>query len=123
MTVADDRIMDIESCELDVLRWEVCTIDLSACDTMETIHDAVRTSCEQEREKTQDRALALRLKLTGTCPLHDALMDRTALWTEEFQAIAASLGDVWLEQVKFETRRKKDPKELFGKDTPIAGLV
>jgi DNA repair protein SbcD/Mre11 len=123
VTVADDRIMDMETCELDVLRWAVCTIDLSLCDTTETIHDAVRTSCEQEREKTQDRALTLRLKLTGTCPMHDALMDRTARWTEEFQAIAASLGDVWLEQVKYETRRKKDPKELFGKDTPIAGLV
>ena len=51
------------------------------------------------------------------------MLDRTFQLTEEFRAIAESLGDVWLEKVKFKTTRKVSLEELIGEDTPIAGLI
>ncbi len=123
VTVEDARITDVEMRELDVLRWAVCEVDLSDCETPQSVYDAVRSAFEQEREKADNKTLALRLILTGQCPVHALLLDRTFQLTEEFRAIAESLGDVWLEKVKFKTTREVRLEELIGEDTPIAGLI
>ena len=123
VTLEDGRITNVEALELDVLRWAISEVDLSDCETTESVYDAVRSAFEQERGKADNKTLALRLILTGQCPVHAQLLDRTFQLTEEFRAIAESLGDVWLEKVKFKTSRKIKLEELIGEDTPIAGLI
>ena len=61
--------------------------------------------------------------LTGKCPVHTQLLDRTDRWTEEFRGIAASLGDIWLEKVRFLTSRKMNLNKIVEEDTPVAGLL
>jgi exonuclease SbcD len=123
VTVEDGRITEVGERELDVLRWAICEVDLSECETTDSVYDAVRSAFEQELDKADSKTLALRLILTGKCTEHAQLLDRTAQWTEEFRGIAVSLGDVWLEKVKFQTRRKVGLEEIIGEDTPIAGLI
>ena len=123
VTVEDGRVTEVEERELDVLRWAICEADLSECETTDSIYDAVRSAFEQELDKADGRTLATRLVLTGKCPVHAQLLDRTAQWTEEFRGIAASLGNVWLEKVKFHTSRKVSLEEIIGENTPIAGLI
>ncbi|WP_300464337.1 DNA repair exonuclease [Desulfobacula sp.] len=123
VTVEGGQITSVEARELDVLRWATCQVDLSECETAESVHDAVRQAFEQELDQASGKTLALRLILTGKCPIHSRLLDRTAQWTEEFRGIAAGFGDVWLETVKFQTSRQKRLEEIFGEDTPIAGLL
>ncbi len=123
VTVEDGRIIEFEALELDVLRWAICQVDLSECETSENVYDAVRQAFEQELDQVGDKTLALRLVLTGTCPVHGKLLDQTALWTEGFRSIAVELGNIWLEKVKFQTSRKVSLEEIFGEDTPISGLL
>lgn len=123
VTVEDGRITALEMRELDVLQWAVCDVDLSGCETTESVHEAVRSAFEQERDRVDGKTLALRLILTGRCPVHAHLLDRTFQLTEEFRAIAESIGDIWLEKVKFKTTREVNLEELIGEDTPIAGLI
>jgi len=123
VSVEDGRITEIEHRELDVLRWTTCEVDLSECETKETVHEQVRSAMEKEQEMAAGRTLALRLLLTGTCLLHAELHARSSKWSEEFLAIAASLGNVWLEKVKFNTGRKIDLEEILGEDTPLYGLL
>ncbi len=123
VTVEDGRITDLEMRELDVLQWAICDVDLSDCETTENVYDEVRSAFEQERDRVDSKTLALRLILTGRCPVHAHLLDRTFQLTEEFRAIAESIGDVWLEKVKFKTTREVNLAELIGEDTPIAGLI
>ena len=78
---------------------------------------------EEELDRADGKTLALRLFLTGKCPIHARLLDRTAQWTEEFKGLAAGFNDLWLEKVKFQTSRKISLKELFCEDTPISGLI
>ena len=101
VTVEEGRIAAVETRELDVLRWATCQVDLTACETADRVHDAVRQTFAQELDQADGKTLALRLILTGQCPIHARLLDRTAQWTEEFRGIAAGCGDVWLEKVKF----------------------
>jgi DNA repair exonuclease SbcCD nuclease subunit len=136
VTVEDDRSIKVEEIELDVLRWAVCQVDLSECETSQTVYDAVRLALEQEQEQVQEqldgmgrmgrmagKPLAVRLMLTGSSPVHGEFLDQTADWTHGFRSIAVQLGEIWLEKVKFNTSRKKSLGEMFGKDTPIAGLL
>ena len=123
VTVEDGRIIEVEERELDVLRWAICEVALDHCETIENVHDTVRSFFEKERDKADNRPLALRLVLTGQCPVHAQLLDRTFQLTEEFRAIAASFSDLWLEKVRFKTSRKISLEDLVGEDNPIAGLI
>ena len=123
VTVEDGRITEVAMRELDVLRWAVCEVDLSDCETTEKVYNAVRASFDREKDNADNRILALRLILTGQCPIHAQLLGRTFQLTEEFRAIAASVGNVWLEKVKFKTTHKISLEELSGADTPLAGLL
>lgn len=123
VTVAAGRITAVEPCELDVLRWTLCQVDLTPCETLDSVHDRVRQGMERELDRAGGKPLALRLVLTGKCPVHARLIDRTARLTEEFRGIAVGLGDVWLEAVRFRTRRPVGLEEIVGEDTPIAGLL
>lgn len=123
VTLEDGRIKAIENRELDVVRWAICQADLSECQNTDSVYDLVRQEIEKERDKADSRTLALRLVLMGKSPVHAQLFERTEHWTEEFRGICAALEDVWLEKVKFQTSRKVSLEEMFGKDTPIAGLL
>lgn len=123
VTVEDGRIVAVEARELDVLRWARCTVDLSACETPDQVFDTVRQALEQALDAADGKPLALRLVLTGQCPVHAQLLNQTVQWTEQFRGIAVSLGEVWLEKVKFQTIRTVRFEDIFAADSPIAGLL
>lgn len=123
VTIEDGRITEVEERELDVLRWAICQVDVSQCETPDRVHDAVRQAFEKMLDQADGKILALRLVLTGKCPIHAQLLDRTAQWTEEFRGIAVGFGDVWLETVKYQTTRKVSLDNILSEDTPIAGLL
>jgi DNA repair exonuclease SbcCD nuclease subunit len=123
VTVEDGRITAVDERALDVLRWVICEVDLSECETVDSVYDAVRHAFEQELDLAGGKILALRLVLTGRCAVHAQLFDRMAEWAEEFRGIAAGLGDIWLEKVVSRTSRKVSLKEITGENTPIAGLL
>jgi DNA repair exonuclease SbcCD nuclease subunit len=123
VTIEDGRIVDVAECRLDVLRWAVCRVDLSSCETVESVYDAVRRGFDREQDLADGKTLAVRLILTGKCPVHSRLLDRTAKWTEEFRGIAVGQVDLWLEKVLFQTSRAVSLEEILDEDTPIARLL
>lgn len=123
VTVDDSHVIKVEERELDVVRWSTCLVDLSECETPDSVYRSIRTALELERDESDGRTLIIRLILAGQSPVHAQLFERTEQWIEEFRGIAASLGEVWLEQVKFRTSRKVKLEEIIGEDTPVAGLI
>ncbi|NOY70255.1 MAG: DNA repair exonuclease [Deltaproteobacteria bacterium] len=123
VTVDDGLVTAVEHRNLDVLRWAVCRVDLSGCETMDAVYGQVRTAMEKEQSAADGRTLALRLHLEGRCPLHAELHSNDDDETKKFSGIAAAMGDVWLEKVKLHTIRKKSLEEIVGEDTPLVGLL
>jgi DNA repair exonuclease SbcCD nuclease subunit len=123
VTVEDGRIMEVGHHELDLLRWAVCSVDLSECDTGEAVYEQVRSAMQKEQDQADGKTLALRLRLEGSCSLHAELHSRADQWVEEFRGIAVSLGDIWLEKVQFATRRLTSLEEIAGEDTPLSALL
>lgn len=122
VSVEDNRIVSVETRELDVLRWSHCRLDLGKCDKPESLLEMVRETFESERERSDGRPLAVRLVLEGTTPLHGRLHDNATHWHVEFRAVAASLGDVWLEKIIFNTCKEQQNLEEFADDSPLAAL-
>jgi hypothetical protein len=77
---------------------------------------------EDAGDVSEGRPVALRLTLTGTPDLHSWLHGNRPHWTEECRAIAAALGNVWLEKIILDTRRN-DPGTTLDEGSPLAGLV
>ncbi len=123
VTVEDGTVTEVAEKELDVVRWAVCEVDMSKCETMDGVNDAVRLKLEQELDRTEGKTLAVRLILTNKCPVHAQLINRAAYLTGEFRGIAAGTGDIWIEKIKFQTSRQKSLEKILGRDTPLAGLL
>ena len=123
VTVENGEVIGVEHHELDVLRWSVCRVDLSDCEVMNAVHDHVRQALEGELEQAEGRILAVRLVLTGDCPVHTRLLEDSVHLRESFRSTAAGLGDMWLEKVLFKTDRKGSLKDAMGEETPLAGLM
>jgi len=90
---------------------------------MNAVHDNVRQALEGELEQAEGRILAVRLVLTGDCPVHPRLLEDSVHLRESFRSTAAGLGDMWLEKVLFKTDRKGSLKDAMGEETPLAGLM
>ncbi len=49
VTIDNGRIPEITEHELDVLRWAICQVDLSGCETVDAAYSLVRQGFEQEQ--------------------------------------------------------------------------
>jgi DNA repair protein SbcD/Mre11 len=122
VTVQEGSVSRVEHRDLDVLRWAVCRVDLTKCETGDEGLDLVRQAFENESGKAEGRPVALRLILEGITPLHGNLHEKSVHWVQEFRAVAASLMEVWLEKVVFATRKKIDPHVSALKGSPLYAL-
>lgn len=121
--VEDGYIAEIEYRDLDVVRWVLCHVDLTTCETEEAVYEQVRKAMDSELNLGHFRLLAMRLVLTGSCPLHTELHNRLLHWTEAFRGIAAAIGEIWLEKVQLSTQRQIGLEEIVGTDTPFSELL
>ncbi|MFA6282588.1 MAG: DNA repair exonuclease [Desulfurivibrionaceae bacterium] len=121
--VEEGRISAVEHRDLDVLRWSRCQVDLTECTTVDLAFDAVRQAMEAEQLRAEERPLALRLQLVGGTSIHAELHRNSAILTEEFRALAAGLGEMWLEKVAFATRRPVALGTSLGAETPMADMI
>jgi hypothetical protein len=121
--VEEGRITAVEHRDLDVLRWALCQVDLTTCSTVDLAIDAIRQAMEGHQACADNRPLALRLQLTGKCPIHAELHRQSATLTEEFRALTVGLGEMWLEKVVFTTQRPVPLAESLGAETPMADLL
>lgn len=121
VTVDGGRVRDVEAREIDVLRFGVCRVDASGCERLDAVRDKAREAFEEERRMADGRPLAVRLILTGRTPLHGRLHRDGEHLREELRALAADLGDVWLE--KLEVATSAETEVLPQADSPLGGLA
>ncbi len=111
VTVDDDRRLSTEFRALDVLRWELATVDASGARSLEETLDRVTTEIETLFGQAEGKYLALRVILEGPCPTHkDLLAKRQQLIAEiRGRAVDIGRGDVWIEKIKINT---SDPVQI-----------
>jgi len=123
VSVDEGRVISLEERELDVLRWEVCRVDPALCDSVDSLCDIVRRAFEEKRAMADGRPLAVRLIIEGITPLHGQLHEHELHFSEEIRAVAANLGDVWIEKVVIKTRKGASQLENGADDSPVQALL
>lgn len=106
----------------DVLRWEVCTLDLSELSEIDEVLDHVRAYIVRYLPTNPDQLVALRFKLTGKSKLHSQLHNDPERWTNEIRAVATDVGSqqIWVEKIGLYTQ-PMNPMNL--EDSPLGDLV
>jgi exonuclease SbcD len=125
VTVEDGEVSEVESRELDVVRWASVSVDLSDVPSADASIERVRSALEAEQALAGDRLLAARLVLHGRSPAHAALAREPERWMHEYRAQASSLpgSGVWLEKVKLETQRPVDLDAELERDDALGELL
>jgi DNA repair protein SbcD/Mre11 len=105
VTVNDDQSLQTEFRALDVLRWDVASLDVSKSQGVDDVLNRVATEIESCHGKAAGRLLALRIELTGETAAHRDLHAQKHHWTNEIRSLAIDVGkgDVWIEKVKLRT--------------------
>lgn len=99
------RIRSVEHRDLDVLRWAevVLTADASTADIDDLLGN-LRLRLQQHLIEAGGRPVLARVAVEGATHLHTRLAAHPEPFVAQARAIAADLGEVWIEQVRFRTR-------------------
>lgn len=105
VTVDDTQACSVLFRPLDVVRWEVATIDVSSSVSVDNVLALCSTEIERAHRAADGRILAMRLIITGRTALHDTLLAKRHHVTNEIRSIATDVGagEVWLEKIKLMT--------------------
>jgi len=125
LTVENHAIVTVEHRALDVVRWSVCDVDVSAARNADDAVELARAVLVQTIEQAEGRAVAARLQLYGATPAHSALRGDFDKWQSELHAVANDVGggDLWLERVVFGTRSPIDLDAVAQRDDALGQLV
>jgi exonuclease SbcD len=104
VTVGGGRVT-LESCPLDVLRWEHCRIDASPVQTGDDLLERVRVALDALAAQTEERRLAVRMTIEGRSTFHRRLTAEPLTWTNQIRAVASDVGvgQIWVEKILLAT--------------------
>ena len=125
VTVENQEIAEVEHRDLDVMRWSLCELDVSASETMDDLYEQVREGLQLALDAAEGRPVAARLILQGACSVHSTLHADRERWTQEYRALATGLSGagIWLEKVSIKTRPSVSFDEALERDDALSGLL
>lgn len=125
VTVDEGRIVTVEEVYLDVLRWQLCTVDATGAENAPEVVDRVAAALEQGAAASEGRFLAVRLQISGACRAHEELSRRPEHWVNEIRAAADDVGggSVWMEKVLLNTSGAASLEELLAAGGALGGLL
>jgi len=125
VTVENGAVKHVEERPVDVLRWAVSRIDAEGASSTREVLDRVEHAIASEADRSDGRALAVRVEVCGPVACHDEIASDPDRWTQEVRALAAGVGsaDVWIEKVRFATERPPDLPQLATRDDAIGSLI
>jgi DNA repair exonuclease SbcCD nuclease subunit len=123
VTADEGSVIETEAHHLDVFRWCISRLDVSDCETIDSVAELVQQTFQEGLEKAENRPIGIRLILEGATPVHGLLHEKSDFCTEQFRNIAAGLSEVWLEKVIFNTRKAGVcAEESVPDDSPLSAI-
>jgi len=105
VTVDDSQNISMKFRATDVWRWHQCDVNATHCETPDDILAAARSNIETALKEADERALAVRINVSGHTPAHRTLLNHADHWRDEMrrQTLDAFEDRVWLEKIKWKT--------------------
>ena len=125
VTVDGGEIVEVAHRDLDVMRWSIRELDVSATETVDDIYEQVREGLQLALDAAEGRPVAVRLVVYGACSAHLKLHADRERWIQEYRALATGLGGagIWLEKVSIKTKPAISTDEVLERDDALSGLL
>lgn len=125
VTVEDGRVTGLEHRTLDVVRWSLCSVDVTDAATLDEVYDRVGTALADEVGEAGSRLIAARLRLEGTCPAHTRLRAAREQVINDCRSLSSAIGagGLWVEKVLFDTHRAVSEDAALARDDAFGGLL
>lgn len=125
VTVEDGRVTGVEHRALDVVRWSVCTVDLTEATVLDEVYNRVANALADAVGEADGRLVAARLRLDGASPVDMRLRAAREQVINECRSLAGSVGsgDLWVEKVVFDTRSAVSEEAALARDDAFGGLL
>jgi len=109
---------------LDVVRWEICPLDLSSVERIDDLYDRYSVWLRDAIEQAEDRILVHRVRLFGTTKLHGQLTTDLVGIENSLRAIALNIAgeQSWLERVRLKTTLPVGDLQDFDPTGPLGCL-
>lgn len=109
---------------LDVVRWQLCTIDASAMSHVDEVIDHYQSWLTDAQTHVDQKLLVVRVELIGATKLHSDLHRRHSQLKASLRATTITHGGdhAWLEAVRFRTSAPKEDWNPADFDGPMESL-
>ncbi len=110
---------------LDVVRWQLCRIDLAGMDHLDEVVDEYQRWLLDALNNVDGRLLVVRVELAGPTSLHSQLHRRHAHLKASLRATTVNYGgeQAWLEAVRLATSPPQDDVGIADLDGPMESLA
>ena len=125
VTVDNGEVSEVTHCNLDVLRWSLCEVDVAGSETVDDVYEKVREALQKVLDAAEGRPVAIRLVLQGACAAHSRLHAELEHWTQEYRGLATGLGGagIWLEKISLKTQPSISVNSIPARDDALGGLL
>ena len=125
ISVENGVVAGQQAIALDVMRWETLPLDISALPDLDALLDAATAAIRGRIAQAEGRALAIRVRIGGSGPLHRLLATQPETVAQQLRgaAIEASNAQVWIEKIELATRPRLDLDRIAERDDPLGLLV
>lgn len=119
--VSGGRVGGVEHRALDVVRFGICRVDVSACASGDDVLGAVRDALSVAVAGAEGRLVAARVLIEGSSAAHAELSREAERWVAEIRALGSELAgdDLWIEKIRVATRDRVDLAELCARDDAV----
>ncbi|MFZ1641784.1 MAG: DNA repair exonuclease [Candidatus Contendobacter sp.] len=125
LVTVEDGAISHQFIALDVMRWDVLALDIGGMPDLDALLDVAMRDLRRRLAESDGRALAVRVQVWGSGPLHRLLAAQPETMERELRnaAIEASNARAWIEKIEFRTRPQLDLDRIAERDDPIGLLV
>ena len=125
VTVEDGTVSEVERLPLDVLRWVLCSVDLTDVAEMREGLERTRKAIENERTSADGRPIAMRIRFEGATTISDELAAYPERFKQQINALGAEIAgdDLWVERVENAAVGKLDLDSTLSDDSAFGKLL
>lgn len=125
VTVEEARVCKVERFSLDVLRWVLCSVDLTDAAEVREVLELTRKAIEEERRSAEGRPIAMRIRFKGATTISDELAAYPERFEHQIKALGAEIAgdDLWIERVENATVGKLDFDSTLSENSALGKLL
>jgi len=125
VTVEDSTVSAVDKCPLDVLRWTICSVDLTKAAEIREVLERTRKAIENERLSADGRPTAIRIRFEGATAISGEMAAYPERLEQQIKALGAEIAgdDLWIERVENAVVGKLDLDSTLSCDSAFGKLL